>query len=71
MIKRLNIGIIGAGRIGKVHAESLAFRIPEAHPAVIADVSEQAARDAAERFGIPKVAATATRFWRIPRLTRF
>ena len=27
--KRLQIGIIGAGRIGRVHAESLAFRIPK------------------------------------------
>ena len=24
----LNLGIIGAGRIGKVHAENLAYRIP-------------------------------------------
>lgn len=59
MIKRLNIGIIGAGRIGKVHAESLAFRIAEAHPAMITDVNLDAARDAAERFGIPTVAADA------------
>ncbi|WP_321470620.1 inositol 2-dehydrogenase [uncultured Paludibaculum sp.] len=59
MNKRLNIGIIGAGRIGKVHAESLAFRIPEAHPAMITDVNIEAARDAAERFGIPLVAADA------------
>ena len=40
-MKRLNIGIIGAGRIGRVHAEDLAFRIPEAVPAVIADVNEE------------------------------
>ncbi len=29
---KVNIGIIGAGRIGKVHAETLAFRLPEATP---------------------------------------
>jgi myo-inositol 2-dehydrogenase/D-chiro-inositol 1-dehydrogenase len=58
-MKRLNIGIIGAGRIGRVHAENLAFRIPEAAPAVIADVNIAAARQVAERCGIPRVAASA------------
>ena len=36
--KRLNVGIIGAGRIGKVHAETLAFRVPGAAPVAIADI---------------------------------
>ena len=30
MSKKLHFGIIGAGRIGRVHAETLAFRLPEA-----------------------------------------
>lgn len=55
--KRLQIGIIGAGRIGRVHAESLAFRIPEAAPAAIADTNGVAAREVAERCGIPRVVA--------------
>ena len=29
---RLAIGVIGAGRIGKIHAESLATRIPAVGP---------------------------------------
>lgn len=61
MIKTLNIGIIGAGRIGKVHAESLAFRIPEAQPSMITDLNLDEARNVAERFGIPTVAADAAR----------
>ena len=40
---KLRIGIIGAGRIGRVHAESLAFRIPEAAPVAIADLNVGAA----------------------------
>ena len=28
--KKLHFGMIGAGRIGRVHAETLAFRLPEA-----------------------------------------
>lgn len=52
---KLRIGIIGAGRIGRVHAESLAFRIPEAAPVAIADLNVGAAREVAERCGIPRV----------------
>jgi myo-inositol 2-dehydrogenase / D-chiro-inositol 1-dehydrogenase len=54
--KKLRIGIIGAGRIGRVHAESLAFRIPEAAPSTIADINGDAAQEVAERCGIPRVA---------------
>ena len=53
---KLRIGIIGAGRIGRVHAETLAFRIPEAVPSAIADTNGDAAREVAERYGIPRVA---------------
>ena len=49
----LNVGIIGAGRIGRLHAEHLAFRIPEATPLMIADPFEEAARKCAERCRIP------------------
>jgi myo-inositol 2-dehydrogenase / D-chiro-inositol 1-dehydrogenase len=52
--KNLRIGIIGAGRIGKLHAETLAFRLPEATASAIADVNGDAAKDVAERFRIPR-----------------
>jgi myo-inositol 2-dehydrogenase/D-chiro-inositol 1-dehydrogenase len=52
---KLRIGIIGSGRIGKVHAESLAFRISEALPVAIADVHVEAAQEVAQRCGIPRV----------------
>ena len=57
--KQIRIGIIGAGRIGKVHAETIAFRLPEAEPVVIADVKVQAAQEVAARCGIARVANTA------------
>ena len=57
--KKLHFGIIGAGRIGKVHAETLAFRLPEAEIVCIADVDREAAEALAARCGIPKVVATA------------
>src|ERR1035437_9151578 len=56
--QKLNIGIIGAGRIGKVHAETLAFRLPEAKIVAITDVNREAAQTLAARCNIPKVAAT-------------
>jgi len=34
----IRVGIIGAGRIGKIHAESIATRIPNAELAAIATV---------------------------------
>ena len=56
---KLNIGIIGAGRIGKVHAETLAFRVPEARALAITDLDRSAAEQAASRCGIPTVADSA------------
>jgi myo-inositol 2-dehydrogenase/D-chiro-inositol 1-dehydrogenase len=53
--KQLHVGIIGAGRIGTVHAETLAFRLPEARTLAIADVNREAAQALAARCGIPTV----------------
>ena len=53
---KLNIGLIGAGRIGKVHAETLAFRVPEARVLSITDLKRDAAEEVALRFSIPEVA---------------
>jgi myo-inositol 2-dehydrogenase / D-chiro-inositol 1-dehydrogenase len=57
--KKLNVGILGAGRIGRVHAESLAFRLPETKIVAITDINQKAAQELAARCGIPKVAASA------------
>ena len=56
--KKLHCGIIGAGRIGRVHAETLAFRMPESQLVAIADPNCEAARAVAARCNIPKVAAS-------------
>jgi myo-inositol 2-dehydrogenase / D-chiro-inositol 1-dehydrogenase len=45
---RLRVGLIGAGRIGKGHAEALAGKIAEADLVAIADVNGEAARTVAE-----------------------
>jgi myo-inositol 2-dehydrogenase/D-chiro-inositol 1-dehydrogenase len=67
-VQKLNIGIIGAGRIGKVHAETVAFRIPEAAALAIADPNLEAARAVAARCGIPSVTARAEDLLADPRI---
>src|SRR5437763_314765 len=58
MDSRLRFGLIGAGRIGPVHAESLAFRVPQAQLVAIADLNPQAAQPVAARCNIPRVLAS-------------
>jgi myo-inositol 2-dehydrogenase/D-chiro-inositol 1-dehydrogenase len=48
----LKIGLIGAGRIGLLHAEHLTLRIPSAELVMVTDVFEEAARECAERYAI-------------------
>ena len=49
---RLNVGLIGAGRIGRLHAGHLAGQIPRATLLAVADVAEDAARECAGQLGI-------------------
>lgn len=53
MTTKVKAGIIGAGRIGRLHAENLSFRVPEVEVVAIADIFEEAARKCAEACGIP------------------
>lgn len=53
MSKKLRIGVIGAGRIGKLHSNNLVSRVPGAELAAISDVYEPAAKELAEKLGVP------------------
>lgn len=53
----INMGIIGAGRIGRVHADTLTARIPNARVLAVADIFPESARSAAEQYGIPDYTA--------------
>jgi myo-inositol 2-dehydrogenase/D-chiro-inositol 1-dehydrogenase len=53
MMDKVNLGIIGAGRIGRIHARNLKFQIPGARLAAISDVIEKSARQAAAELEIP------------------
>jgi myo-inositol 2-dehydrogenase/D-chiro-inositol 1-dehydrogenase len=48
----LRIGVIGVGRIGRLHAELLARRVPGAAVTMVHDVREASARDVAETLGV-------------------
>ena len=61
MSSKVNVGLIGAGRIGRLHAEHLAFRIPDANLLAVSDIILEAAQKCAASLGIP----TATQDHRI------
>ncbi len=54
-MKQLNIGIIGAGRIGKVHMQSITYNVPTAKVLGITDVFKDGLQDLADKYGIEKV----------------
>ena len=50
----INVGLIGAGRIGQVHAVTLATGVPGARLAGIADLNAQVVEETAARLDIPR-----------------
>ncbi|MBQ7202533.1 MAG: inositol 2-dehydrogenase [Eubacterium sp.] len=50
---KLKVGIIGAGRIGQVHAKSITYHIPQAEIVAISDIFVDGAKKVAEELGIP------------------
>ena len=53
-MKRLNVGVIGLGRLGRVYARDLAGRIPETKLVAVADPMGNLAKEIAEEFDVPK-----------------
>jgi len=54
-MNKLKIGVIGAGRIGKVHAATLVQNVPQAEVMAIADINLDGAKELAAKFGITNV----------------
>jgi myo-inositol 2-dehydrogenase/D-chiro-inositol 1-dehydrogenase len=57
MTAKVNVGLLGAGRIGRVHAETLSYRIPAAQVIAVADIFVDSAQKCAADFQIPSVFA--------------
>ncbi|MFC2030249.1 inositol 2-dehydrogenase [Chloroflexota bacterium] len=53
MKQTMGVGIIGAGRIGRLHAENLKYRIPEGQLLAVSDIYVQAAEEVAAQLGVP------------------
>ncbi len=51
----VKIGLIGAGRIGKIHAESIVNRIPDAELVAVSDVNREAAEWIGTTFRVPHI----------------
>ncbi len=54
MSTRLNVGVVGLGRMGRVYARDLAQRVPNARLVAVADPLPAVAESFAADFGIPK-----------------
>ncbi len=54
-MEKLNLGVIGTGRIGKVHIATLVQNVPQAEVVAIADINLSSANAVAKSFGIPTV----------------
>ena len=53
-MKRLNVGVIGLGRLGRVYARDLAGRIPETKLVAVADPIGNLAEEVAAEFDVPR-----------------
>jgi inositol 2-dehydrogenase len=52
--KKANVGLIGVGRMGKVYAEDLIYRVPQANLLAASDI-DPAAEAVAREMGVPKL----------------
>jgi scyllo-inositol 2-dehydrogenase (NAD+) len=52
--RRLNVGLIGLGRLGRVYARDLATRIPTTRLAAVADTNAAAAEEVAREFEVAR-----------------
>jgi predicted dehydrogenase len=48
----LKVGVIGAGRIGRVHLETLAG-VPGVQPVILSDVVEPVLKEVTAQYGVP------------------
>jgi predicted dehydrogenase len=53
----LRVGVLGTGRIGRMHAEIVARQVPGATLAVLYDADRATARDLGHRLGVPAAAS--------------
>jgi len=53
------MGLIGAGRIGKIHAQTIAQHVPSAAACFICDFNVSVAQEVAQKYGIPRATSNS------------
>ena len=64
----MNVGLIGAGRIGKIHAENIAHHLGRARLTRIADIAADPLREWARGLGVEKVSTDYREVLEDPRI---
>ncbi|MEV6057416.1 Gfo/Idh/MocA family oxidoreductase [Streptomyces sp. NPDC052107] len=64
----LSVGLIGAGRMGSFHAETLAHRLPGVRLAAIADPAPGAAQNLGDRLGCTTTSTDSAELLADPRV---
>lgn len=65
---KIGVGVVGTGRIGKLHIEHLALNIPEAELVAVCSLDRPGAESLAKQFNVPKVTDDYTTLLTEPRI---
>ena len=65
---KLQVGVLGVGRIGKIHSENLVTRIADAEVAILADVFPDELNAVAARLGVSKTASNYREVINLPEI---
>jgi len=52
---KVGVGIIGVGKMGRIHADNIATRVPDARLVAVSDLVESAAREVASKHSVENV----------------
>lgn len=55
LVEKVRLGIIGVGRIGRIHARNIEYLVPGAQLIAVSDMMEEAARQVATELQVPVV----------------
>ena len=52
-MKKLKMGIVGLGRLGRQHAENICFRIPNAELVAVCSIKQEEVDEVMNNWGVP------------------